>query len=114
MISGDELKYRNGLAGFLGLGIGSPDPNCLKSQSGAFALTVPTAGANGGGAAAEDFVKNHYHQVSDEVSLIDFEQLGRFADVNFEIIRNVANMAEKPVRNAGDFFAETFGGEMEQ
>jgi hypothetical protein len=57
---------------------------------------------------------NHYHKVSDEVELIDFEQLGRFTDVNHAIIRNVANMAEKPVWNAGDFFAKTFGGEMAQ
>jgi hypothetical protein len=34
--------------------------------------------------------------------------------VNQAIIRNVANMAEKPVWNAGDFFAKTFGGEMAQ
>ena len=57
---------------------------------------------------------NHYHKVSDEVELIDFEQLGRFTDVNHAIIRNIANMAEKPVWNAGDFFAKTFGGEMAQ
>jgi hypothetical protein len=41
MISGEELKYRNGLASFLGLDIGSIYPKRLKSQSGAFALTVP-------------------------------------------------------------------------
>jgi putative transposase len=31
----------------LGLGIGSLYPNCLKSQSGAFALTVPFVKING-------------------------------------------------------------------
>jgi len=41
MISGDELKYRNGLADFLGLGIALPYPFSPRFQSGAFALTVP-------------------------------------------------------------------------
>lgn len=82
-------------------------------QQGVPAIFLVTGTANGGEAAGRDFLANHYHKVSDEVALIDFEQLGRFADVNFAIIGNVANMAEKPVWNAGDFFARTFGGEME-
>lgn len=83
-------------------------------QQGVPAIFLVTGPANGGGAAGGDFLANHYHKVSDEVALIDFEQLGRFTDVNHAIIRNVANMAEKPVWKAGDFFAKTFGGEMEQ
>ncbi len=83
-------------------------------EQGVPAIFLVTGWANGGALAQADFVKNHYHQVSDEVSLINFEQLGRFTDVNYAIIRNVANMAEKPVWKAGDFFARTFGGEMEQ
>jgi len=34
--SGDELKYRNGLAGFLSPGIALPCPQRLGGQSGAF------------------------------------------------------------------------------
>ena len=41
MTSGDELKYRNGLAGFLSLDINPPHPHHLNRQSGAFALTGP-------------------------------------------------------------------------
>ena len=39
--SGEELKYRNGLAGLRGLGIVSYYPRLLTFQSSAFALTVP-------------------------------------------------------------------------
>jgi hypothetical protein len=41
MISGDELKYRNGLAGFLSLGIAPPYPIRRVPLAGAFALTGP-------------------------------------------------------------------------
>ena len=41
MISGEELKYLNGLVGLRGLGMGEPYPHRLTFQSGAFALTVP-------------------------------------------------------------------------
>ncbi len=83
-------------------------------EQGIPAIFLVTGWGNGGEAAQQEFLTTHYHQVSDEVSLIDFEQLGRFTDVNFSIIQNVANMAEKPVWKAGDFFAKTFGGEIEQ
>ncbi len=83
-------------------------------EQGVPAIFLVTGWGNGGEAAGGDFIKNHYHKESDEISLIDFEQLGRFTDVNYAIIRNVANMAGKPVWKAGDFFARTFNGEMEQ
>ena len=57
----------------------------------------------------EDFLTNHYHEVSDEVGLVDFASLTRFAAVNYAIARNIGNMAERPVWNPGDFFGETFG-----
>ncbi len=82
-------------------------------EQGVPAIFLVTGWANGGAAAQAEFL-THYHQPSDEISLIDFEQLGRFTDVNYAIIRNVANMTQKPVWKAGDFFAKTFGGEMEQ
>lgn len=103
----------------------SPDPapeegNFTRSDQYSFveqgvpAVYLATGWANGGEQAEKDFLANYYHQVSDEVSLIDFEQLGRFTDVNYAIIRNVSNMAQKPMWKPGDFFAETFNGEMEQ
>lgn len=83
-------------------------------EQGVPAVYLATGWANGGKEAQKDFLANHYHRVSDEASLVDFEQLGRFTDVNYAIIRNIANMAQKPVWKAGDFFAKTFAGETEE
>ena len=41
--SGDELKYRNGLAGLRGRGIPLPYSPALTSPIGAVTLTVPTS-----------------------------------------------------------------------
>ena len=67
---------------------------------------------SGGEQAQSEFLKTHYHEASDEVSLVDFTALQKFADVKTTIARNIANMPERPVWNAGDFFGETFGGPM--
>ncbi len=68
--------------------------------------------ANGGEEAQTTFVKTHYSQPSDEVDLIDFDELRRFTDVKSEMVRNIANMPERPVWNAGDFFGTVFNGPM--
>jgi Zn-dependent M28 family amino/carboxypeptidase len=67
---------------------------------------------NGGEEAQNEFLKTHYHEASDEVSLVDFVALKKFADVETAITRNITNMHERPVWNAGDFFGDTFGGPM--
>ena len=63
---------------------------------------------NGGQAAQADFLANHYHEPSDEVGLIDFASLTRFVAVDYSVARNVANMAERPAWNEGDFFGDLF------
>lgn len=63
---------------------------------------------NGGEAAQDDFLNNHYHEPSDEVGLVDFAALTRFVAVNYAIARNIGNMAERPAWNEGDFFGEMF------
>ncbi|GGY51501.1 M28 family peptidase [Parvularcula lutaonensis] len=68
-----------------------------------------------GGEGAEEFPKflsTHYHQPSDEIDLVMFDQLALFAALNTEVIRGVADVEQTPVWNTGDFFAETFGGPM--
>lgn len=67
---------------------------------------------SGGEEAQGEFLKTHYHEASDEVSLVDFAALQKFSDVKTSIARNIANMPERPVWNAGDFFGVTFGGAM--
>jgi hypothetical protein len=66
--------------------------------------------ANGGEEVQTEFIKTHYHKASDEVHLVDFDALRRFTDVKVDISRNIADMPERPVWNAGDFFGTTFGG----
>jgi len=67
---------------------------------------------NGGEQAQSEFRKAHYHEASDEAQLVDLDALRRFTEVNAEIARNIADMPERPVWNAGDFFGETFDGPM--
>lgn len=66
--------------------------------------------ANGGGERQGEFLESHYHQPSDEIELMDFDALRRFTDVKADIARNIADMPERPVWNAGDFFGTTFNG----
>jgi Zn-dependent M28 family amino/carboxypeptidase len=69
-------------------------------------------GYKGGGKAAwEDFMKNHYHQPSDEIGLpLDWEQGVRFVTVNYTIARGIADGDERPRWNKGDYFGTVFGG----
>ena len=65
---------------------------------------------NGGDVAQTAFLGRDYHQPSDEADGIDYEQLGRFADIAYLVARNVADMDERPAWLPGDFFGSTFGG----
>lgn len=65
--------------------------------------------ANGGEAAFNEFLKNHYHKPSDDLSLpIDFNALARFADLNYRIARALADAPTAPTWVDGDFFGEKF------
>ncbi|MFB0613206.1 M28 family peptidase [Aurantiacibacter poecillastricola] len=66
--------------------------------------------ANGGEEAQGLVFDQHYHEPSDEIDLVNFDALARFTAVNHAIARNVANMAETPAWQAGDFFGTNFGG----
>lgn len=64
-----------------------------------------------GKAAWEDFMKNHYHKPSDEVSLpLDWAQGVRFVTVNYTIAREIADADDRPRWNKGDYFGLRFGG----
>ena len=71
-------------------------------------------GAGGPGKAAIDaFMKDHYHQPSDELTqlpAIDWEQGVRFVDVNYRIAREIADGDQRPLWNKGDFFGTLYGG----
>ncbi|SES66158.1 M28 family metallopeptidase [Thalassotalea agarivorans] len=62
-----------------------------------------------GGEVFRDFLKNHYHQHSDELDLpINYDAAARFAEVNFMIGLEIANGDERPQWNQDDFFGKTF------
>ena len=68
--------------------------------------------SNGGEKALQDFLRDHYHQPSDDATLpIDYDALARFAELNFRIARALADAPEPPAWNEGDFFGELFSAE---
>jgi hypothetical protein len=63
-----------------------------------------------GKALYEDFVRQRYHQPSDDASQpIDYPTLAGLARMNVRVVNEVANAKERPRWNAGDFFGETYG-----
>lgn len=99
----------------------SPDPNPQEMffvrsdqysyvQQGIPAVYLDLGFGNGGEAEQTYFLRAHYHKVSDEIARVDFEQLGRFADIGYLATRNIANMAQRPAWVPGDFFGRTYGG----
>ncbi len=83
-------------------------------KQGVPAVYLDLGFGNDGEAAQTAFQKDHYHQPSDEADGVDYEQLRRFAQVNYEIASGVANMDERPLWKKDDFFATIFNGPMEE
>jgi Zn-dependent M28 family amino/carboxypeptidase len=62
-----------------------------------------------GGKMFGDFLKNHYHQHSDQIDLpIRWDAAASFAEVNMMIGVEIANGENRPVWHEGDFFGKTF------
>jgi len=76
-------------------------------------LTAGTKTRGGGddqAKAAEAFRKNNYHRPSDESSLgADWDTVARYTATQVDLIRTIANVADRPRWNDGDFFGDTFG-----
>ncbi|MEM7741353.1 MAG: M28 family peptidase, partial [Pseudomonadota bacterium] len=81
-------------------------------RQGVPALYLVIGPGGPGAKEAEAFLASHYHKPSDEADLVMFDQLERFATVNAEIIKDVANMPAAPLWVAGDFFGTVFDGPM--
>ncbi len=65
---------------------------------------------NGGGDIFRNFLAKHYHAPTDDISLpILYEQGVRFTELNYRIVRALAEAGAAPAWNQGDFFGETFG-----
>ncbi len=68
--------------------------------------------ANGGEEVIGEFLTTHYHNVSDDLSLpIRWDDAARFADINYNIAREIVDRAERPTWNEGDFFGDLFARE---
>jgi hypothetical protein len=77
-------------------------------EQGIPAVFLATGYANGGEAATRYFMKNNYHKPSDDLSqAIRYEVGAKFARLNYEITRELADGA-RPSWNKGDFFAAKF------
>jgi Peptidase family M28/PA domain len=100
----------------------SPDPspdqaNFVRSdhyrfvQQGVPAVFLVTGEKGAGTAGTPDFLKSHYHKPSDEVTLpIDWAAGVKFIDLNLAISRALADAAERPRWNKGDFFGILYNG----
>jgi hypothetical protein len=61
--------------------------------------------------ALRKFLRDHYHQPSDEATLpIAWGDAVRMAKLNARIGRSIGDAAERPRWNAGNFFGERFAG----
>ncbi len=98
-----------------------PDENLfIRSDHYAFvkegtpAVFLVPGFASGGDNAFADFLKNHYHKPTDDLTLpIDYDALARFAELNYRIARDLADGAETPAWTKGDFFGTMFAKERE-
>jgi Zn-dependent M28 family amino/carboxypeptidase len=108
-------------AGRVGIGL-TPDPLPEEGlftrsdhyrfvEQGVPSVFLMTGFANGGEQAFRGFLRGCYHQPCDDMGQpIDYQAAARFARVNYEIARELADGPERPRWNPGDFFGELFAG----
>jgi Zn-dependent M28 family amino/carboxypeptidase len=79
-------------------------------EQGVPSVFLMTGFANGGEQAFRGFLAGCYHKVCDDLSQpINYAAAARFAVVNYEIARELADAPERPRWNPGDFFGQLFG-----
>lgn len=84
-------------------------------QGGIPSVFLVTGFANGGEEAFGAFLSERYHRPSDDLTApIDYEAGAKFARMNYEILWEVSNAAERPKWRAGDVYGVRYGGPMEQ
>ena len=78
-------------------------------QQGIPSVFLMTGHAGPGKQAFNDFLAKHYHQPSDDLNLpFDWVAGAKFAEVNYYIVRAIANEAELPRWYADSFFGKEF------
>lgn len=79
-------------------------------EQGVPSMFLMTGFGNGGEEKFRGFLKEHYHKPSDDLRLpIDYEAGAKFAKLNYEISREIADADTPPAWNQGDFFGGLFG-----
>ncbi|CAN5273135.1 M20/M25/M40 family metallo-hydrolase [soil metagenome] len=79
-------------------------------EQGVPSVFLMTGFKNGGEKGFKDFLATHYHKPNDDLAQpIDYGAGARFALVNYEIARELADMPARPSWNKGDFFGTLFG-----
>jgi hypothetical protein len=80
-------------------------------RAGIPAVSLEPGPSGPGKAAIADFLENHYHEPSDEVTpAILWDQGLRFVEINYGIARALADGEQRPLWNKGDFFGTLYGG----
>lgn len=113
-----ENVLRNA-AGAMGLKL-SPDPmpeqavfvrsdHYAMVKQGIPAVVLATGMANGGKAAWTTYLANNYHQPSDDLSQpIDWRAGARFAELNYRVVRALADATSRAKWYANDYFGDLF------
>lgn len=80
-------------------------------QQGIPSVFLVTGPGNNGAVAGAEFLKTNYHQPSDDMNLpFNWAAAAKFVGLNLAIARDLADAADRPRWNKGDFFGTLFNG----
>ncbi|HEU0098655.1 MAG TPA: M28 family metallopeptidase [Allosphingosinicella sp.] len=84
-------------------------------QEGVPSVFLMTGFANGGEEKFKHFLATHYHKVGDDLSLpIDWKVGAKFARINYEIAREIADADQAPRWYADSFFGKALAPDREK
>ena len=113
---GDAVKRAAGRVGIALSGDPMPEEGLFTRsdhyrfvEQGVPSVFLMTGFQNGGEKAFTTFLKTNYHHPGDDLKQpIDYDAAARFALVNYEIARELANTPARPTWKKGDFFGAAF------
>lgn len=113
---GEAVKHATGRVGVALSGDPLPEEGLFTRsdhyrfvEQGIPSVFLMTGFQNGGEKAFTTFLKGNYHHPGDDLNQpIDYQAAAKFALVNYEIARELANQPARPVWKTGDFFGNMF------